>query len=105
MSISRRVKGKYHDSVNGVQNKILKKENMMKTLIAFICIIACTPLLVSNVSAASAKCTIVKIEAVYAPRAIKPGWEQENSPMYPLMTFRLSVMMIEINVSFTTSRR
>ncbi len=81
MSISRRVKGKYHDSVNGVQNKILKKENMMKTLIAFICIIACTPLLVSNVSAASAKCTIVKIEGekmtIRCPKGLErfeEGW-------------------------------
>lgn len=59
----------------------MKKEDRMKNLIKFVCIIACTPLLVSNVSAASAKCTIVKIEGekmtVSCPKGLerfKEGW-------------------------------
>jgi len=36
---------------------------------------------------------------------MNPGWEQENSPMYPLITFKLKVSMMEISVSLRISRR
>jgi hypothetical protein len=49
--------------------------------------------------------TMVTTEPAYAPSAMKPGWEQENSPMYPLMTLRLKVSITAMSVILTTIRR
>ena len=43
--------------------------------------------------------------AIYAPSAMNPGCEQENSPMYPLITFRLTVTIMAINVNLRLMSR
>ena len=50
----------------------------------------------------STKKSRVRTEEIYAPIAMNPGCEQENSPWYPLMTLMLMVNIIEIIVNLTT---
>ena len=47
----------------------------------------------------------VNTEDAYAPNAINPGCEHENSPINPLITFKLKVTKTAIKVNLSTSTR